>query len=132
MRYNEISNTNLEKVFLLNLESAISNNLPQSELPDKIHIISDMKFDAQYNTNGTIFQIMKDIYQKHRYKLPTIVYWNVNGRNNNFPTRNNETGAVLVSGSSPVLFNTIINSYSKPEEYMRSILDQERYCNITA
>lgn len=44
--FNICENTNIEAVFDLILETAVKNQLPQSELPSKLYIISDMEFDA--------------------------------------------------------------------------------------
>ena len=44
--HDECANTNVEAVFDLILDTAISNKLPQSELPANVLIVSDMEFDC--------------------------------------------------------------------------------------
>lgn len=132
MSYNECENTNLQRVFELLLNTAVKHNLPQEELPEIIYIISDTEFDIHKGTDKTIFQFMKDKFKKAGYKLPIIVYWNVESRNKQYPVRKDETGAVLVSGCSPAVFRYALNLQMTPEKFMRSVLDDERYRGITA
>ena len=43
--YNEVANTDLQKVFERILRAAVKNRVPQSEMPSTLYIISDMEFD---------------------------------------------------------------------------------------
>lgn len=43
--YNEVANTNIQKVFELILSAAVKNHVPQEEMPSALYIISDMEFD---------------------------------------------------------------------------------------
>ena len=108
IKYNDCSNTNLEKVFNLLLKTAIDNKLPQSELPQRILIVSDMEFD--YATNicsgvhnevmaryQTLFESIKEKWSYYGYTMPNIVFWNVNSRTNTIPVTANECGVTLVS-----------------------------------
>ena len=45
MSYNEVADTNIQKVFELVLDAAVHNHLPQSELPETLYIITDMEFN---------------------------------------------------------------------------------------
>ena len=45
-RFNEVANTNLQRVFDLILETARENHIPQKDMPAKLYIISDMEFDC--------------------------------------------------------------------------------------
>ena len=128
-----MSNTDLEKVFLLVLDTAVRNHLPQSELPENIYVISDMEFDSQCDDSTTLFRSMKNLYAEKGYQLPTIIYWNVNARNLRFPVTMDESGAVLVSGYSPSIFEmAITGEYVTPYMMMRQVLDSERYRDIVA
>ena len=132
MGYNECANTNLERVFELLLYTAVNHHLPQEELPEIIYIISDMEFDEQIGTDKTIFQWMQLKYKKAGYQLPLVVYWNVCNRNQQYPVRKDETGAILVSGCNPVVFRSAMDLNMTPEKYMRDVLDGKRYCEIMA
>lgn len=131
--FSEVSNTNLEAVFNLILSAAVRNNVPQSELPERIYIISDMEFDCciMGGNDLTLFAAMKKKYSQHGYKLPDIVFWNVNSRSENFPVSMSETGAALVSGFSPAIFDMIAGGEISPEFVMNSVINSERYRQIS-
>jgi len=123
-------NTNLQKTFQVILDTAVNNCLPESEMPNKLLIISDMEFDqcgTQTNLEG-----IRDQYEVAGYTLPEIVFWNVNGRPNNVPARSNDQGIGLVSGFSPAILKTILaGQVVNPVQLMRDAVDIERYSNIT-
>ncbi len=133
MSYNEIANTNIMRVFALILKTAINNNLPQSELPETVYIISDMEFDmCASDADVTIFQAAKKLYRDYGYKLPKIVFWDVESRNGSFSVGADETGAVLVSGSGPSVFNMVLSQDITPYKAMLNVLESERYRRIVA
>lgn len=132
MSYNEIANTDLYEVFMLILLTAIKNQLPQSELPELLYIISDMEFDMGVVPDQTVFKDAQRKYKDYGYKLPQIVYWNVSARNEQFPVCMDERGVALVSGASPSLFTQMMSLDISPLSFMESILNSERYCHICA
>ena len=131
--FNKVANTNLEAVFELILSAAARNNVPQEELPERIFIISDMEFDycIEGGNSLTLFETMKRKYARYGYKLPDIVFWNVNGRSDNFPVKKSDTGAALVSGASPAIFDMVASGVISPEIIMNSVIDSERYKQIS-
>lgn len=133
MRYNECADTNLQAVFELVLKTALEYNVPQEELPSRLYIISDMEFNyCVGDANATNFQYAKEMFEAHGYKLPEIVFWNVNSRNQQQPVTMNDCGVTLVSGYSPVLFKQIVPGGLTPYEQMMQILGGERYARIAA
>lgn len=129
MQFNEASNTNIQKVFELILNTAVKNKVPQEELPSTIYIISDMEFD-RCTDKKTNFEYAKKIYEDKGYKLPKLVFWNVQSRQEQVPVKMNEDGVILVSGSSPRIFNMVISGSFNPYEYMMQILSSKRYSVI--
>lgn len=125
----EVSNTNIEKVFDLILNTAIKNNYTQSDMPNNIVIISDMEFD--YMVDGDIDKAMFDAfaekYAEHGYKLPRLVFWNVNSRTNTIPIQQNESGVALISGFSVNLVNMVLSSETDPYKALVHELIRERY-----
>lgn len=132
MSFNEVANTNLRAALLLLLKTAVENHLPQDDLPETLYIISDMEFDEGVEQDLTLYEEIKALYADHGYRLPALVYWNVDCRNEQYPVLRDEQGTVLVSGASPSIFQMVIGQNTSPEGYMLSILNGERYRQICA
>lgn len=131
--FNEIGSTNIQKVFELILNAAIKNNVPQSELPKTLYIISDMEFDrCTTNTDITNFEYAKKLFEDNGYKLPNLVFWNVQSRNIQQPIKKNEQGVALVSGCTPKLFDMVMSGELDPYEFMLQTINTERYEKIVA
>ncbi len=115
------------------LNTAVKNNVPQEELPQKLIIISDMEFDACVDNSSDVnFKNAEKKYAKHGYKLPEIEFWNVASRNRQQPVKQNEQGVALVSGVTPRLFEMIAGGQLSPYKFMMEILEKERYAKIVA
>lgn len=133
--YNECANTNLQAVFDLILKTALSQKTPQHELPDTIYVISDMEFDScvyDGRRNMTNFEAAEKKFKNYGYKLPNVVFWNVASRNSQVPVKMHQSGATLVSGSSPKIFDMVKNGEMNPYKFMMDIINSERYSKITA
>lgn len=127
-------NTDLLKAFRKILFTAIDNDVPKNELPQKLYIISDMQFDQatgsgwgyhQSAPQKSTFERTKAEFEEAGYELPEVVFWNVNDYNNK-PVTTNDVGVQLVSGFSPVLFKQITSGLSA-YDLMVEILSSERY-----
>jgi hypothetical protein len=131
--FNEIANTNIQKVFELVLNTALKNGVPQEELPSTLYFISDMEFDrCAEDSQTTNFEYAKELFAKSGYDLPRVVFWNVASRNAHQPVTLNEQGVVLVSGSTPRVFSMLKSGALSPYAYMMEILGSERYAKIAA
>ena len=131
--FNEVANTDIQKVFELILYTALAHHMPQSEMPETIYIISDMEFDYCAKDAGkTNFDYAKQLYTSHGYKLPQVVFWNVQSRQQQVPVKKNEQGVALVSGCSPRIFSMVISNELDPFKYMMTIIGSERYAPIQA
>ena len=120
-------NTNLEATFNLVLDKAVENNIPQSDMPDKLLIISDMEFD--HCAQGySAMDMIKEKYDNAGYKMPGIVFWNVDGRMGNVPVGAKDNNTALVSGFSPTILQSILSGdLESPLELMLKTLKNERY-----
>lgn len=115
------------------LNTAVKYNVPQSELPSKLYIISDMEFDSYVENSGlTNFENAKRKFEKHGYKLPQIVFWNVASRNLQQPVTVNDRGVALVSGCTPRIFSMAMDGELDPVSYMLSVVNTKRYADIAA
>ena len=136
-------NTDIGAVFKLILSSAVKHNVAQKEMPTKILILSDMEFDAcitvggtkngRYSTGGSAVSVsaMEFIEQEYAaagYKVPQIVFWNLNGRAGNSPVTYNKVGAALVSGFSPSIVKSVLGGEEMtPISIMLKTVMTQRY-----
>lgn len=125
--------TNIEKVFMLILQTAIKNYCDPSEMPDKVYIISDMQFNSAISKyshsfyryygvreepkNETLMTDLKKRFAAAGYEIPALVYWNV--RESNCAMYQESCmgeNCCMVSGYSPSLFKAVINGTTYEEE----------------
>ncbi len=131
--FNEIADTNLEAVFNVVLNAAVKNKVPQEELPAKLIIISDMEFNACVeDTSAVIFKNAQKKYEEKGYKLPEVIFWNVDSRNRQQPVTMNEQGVVLISGVTPRIFSMVASGTLSPYVFMMEMLESGRYSKIVA
>ena len=124
-------NTNIEATFALILKKALKFNIPQNEMPTHIIIISDMEFDRCAIQNDTAMQMITKKYQEAGYEMPTIVFWNVNGRVGNVPARKNDKNVLLVSGASQNVVNFVLKKgYEGLMGLVNEVVNSERYSHI--
>lgn len=125
--------TDLESVFDLILDVALRNNLNQEDLPEQIIVITDMEFNegcySDKSKNSLMYSI-KNKFLEHRYKLPKLVWWNVNAREEVFPMTSDEY-CVYVSGCSPTIMKSIIDGKELSAiDLIKSTVLTERYNKI--
>lgn len=105
-----VLNTDIDKVFDLLLDTAITNKLNQSELPSHLIIISDMEFDRGVQSNtGTNFSNWKKKFEENNYKLPIIIFWNVAGKGKGLPVTKFDEDVAMVSGFSTSILENLLS-----------------------
>lgn len=120
-------NTDLNKTFNVLLKRAIAGNVAQEDMPTKLLIISDMEFD-QACGRRTNFDLIKAAYAESGYEMPSIIFWNVNGRLGNVPVKANTPNTALVSGYSPSIIRSVLGGDDlSPLAVMMKTIDSERY-----
>ena len=135
LRYSEVADTNVEAVFDLILTTAINNHMRQDELPENILIISDMEFNScavgnRGSLNSRLFQVIGKKYADAGYKLPRLVFWNVNSRSGAIPIKENDLGVALVSGFSTNIVKMVMSNQTDPYACLLEALNVERYAPI--
>ena len=131
--YNECANTNIQRVFELLLNSAVSKAVKQDDMPETIYIISDMEFDrCTQDANAANFEYAEQLFKTHGYRLPKLVFWNIQSRHRQMPVSMNEKGVLIVSGSSVSTFSMVMEQNLNPYEYMLKMLNSERYKAVQA
>ena len=130
-RTNLCENTDIEATFDLLLKMALRPDVKKEDIPQNIIIISDMEFDAarQWKGNsGTLMEHIADKWRAWDLKMPNLIFWNVQARQNNIPMTVKD-GITFVSGFSPVLFEQIMKGKTA-FELMLDVLDGEMYARI--
>lgn len=122
-------NTDIEAVFDIILSSATGNRVKPDDMPTKILIISDMEFDCVRGGRSlTIYEDIKRKYAEAGYTLPTIIFWNLNGRVGNMPVTFDQNGTALISGFSPSILTSVMAGENvDPVQIMLKTVMSDRY-----
>ena len=144
-RYTQMSDsdwgmsTDLEATFKLILDQATKHKLSQDKMPNKILILSDMEFNSatgkgygrESHWNPTAQQMIETLYADAGYKVPQIVYWNIQSRNGGVPVAFDAKGTALVSGFSPAIMTSLLGGdIESPQQIMDKTILSERYAPI--
>ena len=140
---NLCENTNIEGAFDMLLSTAIANRVEQKDLPEYVIVISDMEFDSatgnyswgrrntsQINSHNaeTVMEGIERKWNNSGYRMPKLIFWNVQARQNNIPMLGNDYVS-YVSGFSPSIFQSIITGKTG-YDLMMECLNKERYAVI--
>ena len=143
-RYGDCSNTNIENVFQLILDTVTEANRGKTlededwcDVPSTVLIISDMEFDPSrssgswygggFNAGANVFKVMDQKFKAAGYKLPKLAFWNVNSRTGTIPCTYNENGVLLISGFSQNVLSMVMNGKTDPYDALIEELNKERY-----
>lgn len=123
--------TNLHAAFDKILSTALKNNVPQSDMPSMVLILSDMQFNQCVQHDDSAMQMIERKYANAGYTVPSVVFWNLNS-SGNVPVKSDKSGAALVSGFSPSIMASILGA--DPEEFtpegmmMKTIMNSRYDC----
>ena len=142
----------------LNAERALASHIPAEQMIGTLFIFSDMQFDVATRTNSilisiddsdddndgndgttahteTNFKVAQAEFDKHGYKLPKVVLWNLQGAGvDSMPVTHNEQGVALVAGFSGQLLKLFMAGASELDKFdaftlMKEAIAAERYNN---
>lgn len=145
-------NTDLNAVFTLILQRALASNIPPEQMLDTLFIFSDMQFDQattgdngygmypvvgggpQHSAKETNFKAAQVEFEEHGYKLPRVVFWNLDGNDEDaaVPVTHREEGTALVSGFSGQLLKLFMAGASALDKFnpfviMKEAISAEKY-----
>ena len=128
-KHSEVSNTNIEATFQLVLDTAIKNHCSQDELPDNLLFITDGEFDSMTcHGNPTFFARMDKKFKDAGYKMPKLIFWNVNNHSGAIPVKeHNKFPAILVSGFSVNTLKMVLSGKTNPWDALVDTLMVPRY-----
>lgn len=131
--------TNIEAVFDLLLTTALNHHMKNVDLPKTLYIFSDMEFNACVTSNtrstysygqkviDTVIEAQGHKWARYGYKLPRVIFWNLDARHNNIPAIGD--GFSYVSGFSPVMIEQILSG-KDGRDLMLEKLNSVRYSPI--
>ena len=143
VRTNLCENTNIEAAFDMLLNVAFTHQVSQDELPEYILVISDMEFDSatshsmwsrdrnssrinSYNAE-TVMETIERKWNEAGYRMPKLIYWNVDARQANVPMIGNRYVS-YVSGFSPSIFKSIVTGKTGWDLMIEAICAERYEC----
>lgn len=140
-----IANTDLIKAFDLLYSIALDPTTDPADIPKTLVVISDMEIDRgtfidvendkgdglddflDENRAVTEMERMRKKWEAASLKMPRLVYWNVDARNDTI--LDSGPDVTFVSGCSPILFKAVISDKSG-KDVMIDTLMSDRYKDI--
>jgi hypothetical protein len=120
--------TNIEAVFDLLLSIALKGNVKKEDIPERLYILTDMEFDEcmemPKEEGITLIDTIAKKWSLCGYKIPKLVFWNLNARHNLIPSLDEEIS--YVSGFSPNILKVVLTNKCG-YDLMLEELNKERY-----
>lgn len=124
------TSTNIQAAFELILAKAVAarNEGVAFDMPKTFIVLSDMEFDVASRKKPN-HKMLAAKFAAAGIDMPTLVYWNLNGRAHNVPA-SNVPGVALVSGFSPRIAEIVLSGAAEtitPESIMNEAVGRARY-----
>jgi hypothetical protein len=111
------------------LSVAVKGNVPASDMPKMLLILSDMQFNQCARFDDSAMQMIERKFADAGYSVPQVVFWNLNS-SDNVPVKADKSGAALVSGFSPSIMKALLSAdldQFTPEGIMMKTVMVDRY-----
>ena len=121
--------TNIEGTFNLILQHAITNAVPQHDMPEALLFLSDTQSNFT-SRHRTVYQACREKFIAAGYEPPKLLFWVLNATGvSNVPVEFDTSGAALVSGFSPSVMKGLLTDLEQytPENVMLATLNDARY-----
>jgi len=121
--------TNLHAAMDKILSVAVKGNVPASDMPKMLLILSDMQFNQCARYDDSAMEMIERKFEAAGYSMPQIVFWNLNS-SDNVPVKADKSGAALVSGFSPSIMTSLLAAdldQFTPEGIMLKTVMSDRY-----
>ena len=121
--------TNLHAAMNKILDVAVKGNVPESDMPKMLLILSDMQFNQCVRFDDSAMQMIERKFADAGYTVPQVVFWNLNS-SGNVPVAADKSGAALVSGFSPSIMKALLSAdldQFTPEGIMMKTIMVDRY-----
>ena len=106
-------NTDFEKAYRLILDRAVKYDVDKDSMPTMLLVLSDMQFDESQNSYGnsmkTHYSWMEEEFEKAGYKLPKIVFWNLDAHPGT-QARCSDKNVAMVSEFSPSIMKAVLEA----------------------
>lgn len=147
-------NTNVQAVFDMLLNTAMKQGVKVEDMPDKLFIFSDMEFDecvtfdtpeithrsiwSRWDGSRTVrdenevnsdLELIAKKWAAVGYKLPKVIFWNLNARQNRIPAIGD--GFSYVSGFSPSMIDCILSGKDGWDLMVEKLMSK-RYATVVA
>lgn len=133
-KQNLCEDTDLTAVFDMLLKMYKNGTVKIEDIPEQLIVISDMEINCgSYWTSDeertTEMQKIRNQWENAGAKMPRLIYWNVDARNNIILDDASNSDITFVSGCSPIIFQSILTGKTG-KDIMLEKLNSERYANV--
>ena len=87
-------------------------------------------YKTRSGLSATLFETLAHKYEEAGYKLPKLIFWNVNSRTNTIPLTESKAGVILLSGFSQSHMEMVMSSELDPYKALVNVLNKERYAVV--
>lgn len=126
MSMNWGSNTNIEAVFDMLLQTALSKEVKSEDIPTRLYIFSDMEFDEGLGlAEAEAETLLEGIAKKWAaagYELPQVIFWNLDSRQQNYPAQGKRFS--YISGLSPILVEQVLSGKTGVDVMLDKLLSK--------